>query len=659
MSARTLAWTCFQRHTVAWFARVSQTTHGPDAPERPAEPGRRRSRSGLGWTYILTAVIAWGILIAMGAYVLSPTMADRTTVGGHDWDQMESHRFLVTKTILRFHQFPFWNPYSCGGHSSWGGFESGTVVVSPWLPFYLTMTLPHALRVEIIGSALVSMIGTWLLAGRYTRSAAARALVVVAFAINGRWALQLTAGHTWHLVYGLTPWVLYFYDRAVGAVATLPAPRWRDTVYLGFVLAMMVYAGGIYPLPQTALLVALYGVALAVVTRNVRPIGVGLVAGVIALGLAAPKLLPILEVLARFPRLVDSTEMMDFIGFVQILVAPQQDMTTPAIHVSQWGWHEWGMYIGWTLLVLITLGTILGRGLRESPLKWAGLTALVLGLGAFDPHSPWSELHKLPVFKSQHVPSRWMYPSLLLLATVTASVLERWLRRSGRARAWIEWAMIPALAWIAYDVGSVARQPMTHIFANHVPKVADSVGPFHTEIKIPRELDYAPDYAPPSLPAEMANIGTIDCGTFPGLNVYVRDEDGRVSGLGARGKSDPLYKGEAYIPDGVGHAEIESFSPNRIAVKVTGAQAGEHVVLNQNWDAGWRADGEPVLNWSDTIAAQLHAADATVVFRYRPRTWYPGLALCSLTLGGVAFAYVGRRRGRRRSDAGQVRERRG
>jgi hypothetical protein len=241
-----------------------------------------------------------------------------------------------------------------------------------------------------------------------------------------------------------------------------------------------------------------------------------------------------------------------------------------------------------------------------------------------------------------------MYPSLLMLVTVTASVFERWLRRSGRARPWLEVAMLPALAYIAYDVGSVARQPMMHTFANHMPAVAESMGPFHTEITLPPEYNYAPDYAPPSLPAEMANIGTIACGTFPGLNVYVRDQDGRVSGLGARGKSDPLYRGEAYVPDGVGHAEISSFSPNAIAVRVTGAQAGEHVVLNQNWDAGWKADGQPVMNWADTIATQLHASDSTVVFRYRPRLWYPGLALCAATLGAIGFAYRTRRRQRRR-----------
>jgi hypothetical protein len=102
-------------------------------------------KSRLGWVHLATTILSWLVILGMIGFVLAPTLGDLRTVGGHDWDQMESHRYLVTKTILRFHQFPFWNPYSCGGHPTWGGFETATIVVSPWLPFYLAMTLAHAL----------------------------------------------------------------------------------------------------------------------------------------------------------------------------------------------------------------------------------------------------------------------------------------------------------------------------------------------------------------------------------------------------------------------------------------------------------------------------------------------------------------------------------
>jgi hypothetical protein len=592
-----------------------------------------------GWVLFASTLLVWGIILAMIGWALAPTLVDRDTVGSHDWDQMESHRYLITKTILRFHQFPFWNPYACGGHPNWGGFESGTTVVSPWMPFYLAMTLPHAMRVEVWGSAVLSAVGAWLLAGRFTRSPAARAFVVVAFAVNGRWALQITSGHTWHLAYAWTPWTLYFFDRAA-------APRrgsTRDVLCCAACIAMMVYMGGIYPLPQTIFAVAVYGIFLAALLRSERPLGVGLASGLLALGFAAPKLFPVLEVMRKHPRLVDSTETLDLKAFIDVLTSPDQDMTSAHAGTTQWGWHEWGMYVGWPVVVAVVVGIVFGRGVREQSLKWTGLVLLALGFGTFDPHSPWALLHRVPVFKSQHVPSRWMYPAALVLAAVAAALAERMLRRAGRWRAGLEIAMVVGVAWIARDIATISRQSLSHAFAVKMPRASESVGPFRTEIHLPGELAYTSDWAPPSLSAEIANIGTLDCGTFPAFHNYFRDKDGRIAGLGAHGRSDPAYKGEVFIADGVGSATIASWSPNEVKVEVTGAQAGEHLVLNQNFDEGWSANGESTQNWSDQVATQLHGPASTVVFRYRPPTFIPGILVFALTVGGIVFV-VRRRR---------------
>src|ERR1039458_2008234 len=108
-------------------------------------PPARRLRlpaSALGWVHLVSGVLAALVVVAMVAYVLKPLLVDPHGYGRQDWDQMESHRYLVKKTILRFHEFPFWNPYACGGHPAWAGLESDSVVVAPWLPAYLLLSLP-------------------------------------------------------------------------------------------------------------------------------------------------------------------------------------------------------------------------------------------------------------------------------------------------------------------------------------------------------------------------------------------------------------------------------------------------------------------------------------------------------------------------------------
>jgi hypothetical protein len=605
--------------------------------------------SKLGWVLALAWIPAWVAILWTIYYVLAPTLTDTSTIGQHDWDQMEAHRQLVDKTILHYHQFPFWEPYACGGHPNWGGFESGSMIVSPWLPFYLTMTLPHAMRVEIWGSALISAVGAWLLAGRFTRSPALRALVVVVFAVDGRWGLQIATGHTWHLAYAWMPWALYFYDRAVGADPTRGVPRLRDFVLAGASIAMMVYTGGIYPLPETIFVIALYGSLLAAMQRSFRPVLVGLGCGLLALGLAAPKLLPVLEVMLKHPRLVESDETLDLNALIDVLTSRDQDVTSGHAGVSQWGWHEWGMYVGWAAIVLIILGAALARGTREWALRAVGAFCFVLGLGSFHRYAPWPLLRHVPVFQSQHVPSRWMYPGLLLLLVVTAAALEAGLHRSGWLRGWLEVAALAGMAWIARDVARVARQPITHMFLTKMPTVIDSFGPFHTEQHLPGPLNYEASWAPLSLPAIIANIGTTDCGTFPALHSYFRDWNGNTPGLGARGEGDPRYQGEAYIPDGTGRAELASFTPNQMTVVVHDARPGEHVVLNQNYDAGWSANGSRAINWADAVAAPISSPEQTFVFRYRPVTWWPGLALFVATVAGIVWITVRSRRAVRAS----------
>jgi hypothetical protein len=83
-----------------------------------------------------------------------------------------------------------------------------------------------------------------------------------------------------------------------------------------------------------------------------------------------------------------------------------------------------------------------------------------------------------------------------------------------------------------------------------------------------------------------------------------------------------------------------------MTVVVHDARPGEHVVLNQNYDAGWIANGSRAINWADAVAAPITASEQTFVFRYRPVTWWPSLALFAATVGGLVWIYARSRRRR-------------
>jgi hypothetical protein len=587
-----------------------------------------RPRTALGWVHLATGVLGVvGVLLAI-AYVFQPVLVDPTTFGSHDWDQVETHRYLVTKTIRRFHEFPFWNPYACGGHPAWGGFESDPNVVSPWLPAYVWAPFPLALRIEIVGSTVVGAIGAALLASRFTRSRALQALVAALFVLNSRWTMQIIVGHVWHTAYAWMPWALYFYDRAAGAAPLLGTPRKRDTVLAAFFLAMLVYTGGIYPLPHTAVALVGYAGLLALATRSLVPITRMIECGALGLAFAGPRLLPIMEVLRRFPRLTDSNEWMDLGGLVAMLTAKEQDPWSMPHPVSQWGWHEWGMYVGWGSLVAIVIGAIAARGTRERAIMIVGVVLLALSFGRVSDYAPWPLLHILPVFSSQHVPSRWMLPALLLLACAAAGAAERVFARTGRIRILLELAAVFVVALAVRDLCATVRAPLSRTFGRPGPHVTNPMEEFRTLPQVPPELVYDPgEWAPSTLSAVMANVGSFDCNTFPGFNNYTRDHNGRAPGLGAHAVGDPLYRGEAFVSEGTGTAKVVAFTPNVIDVEVQGAHAGDHVVLNQNWDPGWSANGRSTAALDDCISTTVSEGTQVIRFRYRPKTLWIGVLL--------------------------------
>src|SRR5207249_2628714 len=129
--------------------------------------------------------------------------------------------------------------------------------------------------------------------------------IAVLFALNGRWIHQAAAGHFWHLQYAWLPWTLLFFDRALVDRSV------RDAVISGAFLALTVFMCGIYPVPHAAIILVLYALVIAVLSRRKEPVILLLVTGVTGAGLSAPKLLPVLDLMERVPRKTTSTEIVD------------------------------------------------------------------------------------------------------------------------------------------------------------------------------------------------------------------------------------------------------------------------------------------------------------------------------------------------------------
>jgi len=575
----------------------------------------------------LAGLLGFSTMIAVVLIVMRPWLADTSTFGFHDWDVQTSHRYLVKKSLLEFHEWPLWNPYACGGFPAWGFVEGGTTLVSPWLVGYLALPMSLAIRVEVLGMALLSAFGAYAAASRFTKSHAARVFVAAIWAVNGRWALQAAAGHTWHFAYCFLPWAFFFFERARARPY-----RFQDLAFLGATFAALVYTGGIYPLPHTILSLGLYAAVVSAQEKSARPFFVLGASGILGIGLSAPKLIPMLQVFQKAPRLVPSTEALDLSALFTLLTSRQQAFYDRPARVPAYGWHEWGMYISLPGLLILLLAFVFVQGKREAALKLVGLVLGILGLGAFHPASPWTLLHDyVPVFRSQHVPSRFLYPAVFVLAIVAAAGMGRWIEKASRKRPWLDALLLGLVCVFAFDVAAVAQRPMQAAMWMVPPNNIPQDKPFHFEKGAPFQY-VKRDWAGPMYLAMLGNTGVLECYGAPPFE-----------GHGALAANDPAYRGEVFVLEGQGTARIAEWTLNSATISLEGVSGGALVVYNMNYDPGWRASVGDVENNRDRVAVRVPAGTDRVTLRYRPRGLTGAIFAGLIALVGV---FVGLRRER-------------
>jgi hypothetical protein len=561
-----------------------------------------------------------GLIFASALYTLfAPFFRETSLYGFRDWDDGSSRRYLTVVSLLRYHELPWWNPSWCGGFPAWGHPETANNLVSPYLPLYLAFPIQVAERLEIVFATLTALVFTYLLAGRVTKSASLRALVAIAYAMNGRWIMQIAEGHMWHTQYAWLPLALFFLD------VSLEPGKLRWSVYAGVVLAMTAYMGGIYPLPHTALVFVLYAGMLTIAGRTARPFVSVAIAGAVGVGLAAPKLLAVADMMRLYPRKIDSPEALGLGQLLSTFIDGRGTIEHDPIPMPSWGWYEYGIYVGAWITIAMMIG-VLGPSAsgRGNALRFVGLVFLILGCGSFHPDAPWTLLHKLPSFSSQHVPSRFLMPAVLLLMLAFAALAGRGLDRALANRGWIDLVLLVPVYFIAADVAAVGLQSSSTFFIFKAPVIEPSAE-FHHVTDLPYKYD--PDWRQvgrQQLLAMFANTGVIRCYGAPSELV-----------TGAIAQATPGYRGEAYLVGapgaGAATARVTDWSPNTATVRYEGAAPGTTLVYNMNYDASWRADGRPAESYRGAVATRVTSSAGEVAFRYYPRTLNWGLFICFVT----------------------------
>jgi hypothetical protein len=241
------------------------------------------------------------------------------------------------------------------------------------------------------------------------------------------------------------------------------------------------------------------------------------------------------------------------------------------------------------------------------------------------------------VFKSQHVPSRFLYPAVLILALVAAAGFGRIIDRAGRKGRWIDVGAACVVLFLALDIAKIAQLPMNQSMWMVPP---DNIR--KTEFYFDQEVPYhykKRDWVGPLYLAMLGNRGVINCYGAPPFERR-----------GALARADKKYRGEVFVSEGQGATIVVKRTLNTATLRVEEASENALVVFNMNFDEGWSTSVGTLLNQDNRIAVRLPAGTHEVQLRYRAPNFFLGLFIGLGTL--LASVLIVRQQ--RREEAGQV-----
>lgn len=573
------------------------------------------------WRWIFAGLL----LTIVTPLALSGFWYSTGVLGISDWDYYFSLHESYRRSIVLYHDFPFWNPYTCGGTAGLGDPEFPGLTITFLLE--LLFGIPRGIRLAIFTSVIVGGLGMLALGKKLNLSPSAALLAAIGMSFGSVTLLEITEGHVNVFAAMWIPWIFAAWLRAYREQAVSSATKLinlrlllptRASAWCSFFLALTFLQGGIYLLLYTILafilLILLVGRWRAAVVTTIR-------SGVWAMGIAAVKLLPVLLWLRQFPddAYASSTYTLPWIG--SILFGRYVHGSYILFRQSS-GWHEYGAYVG-VLLVLVALIGLLAH--RRSRLVRAiaigGIAALLLSA---------SGPALRPIFDAMPYLPRSNISRIILFTVIAISLLASF--GLDRLRSWrIGKLLVPlVIGLVAVDLMSLAHQLSKQSFV--LPPVYPLVSPAPSPIAFTAErFDSSGSDIRQTRAYEAARAGY---GTFAYCSVLgpkprvitIQDEsDSRVV----------VAEPEA------AQLELISWSPNKVVVALTTTVPTE-VILNTNEVAGWFVNNKPGYSVNGRVAGQVGPGKHRVVFQYRAPGFKIGLATTILTL--VALGYFLHRR---------------
>ena len=524
-----------------------------------------------------------------------PTFQDANVLNDfRDAQFLSVYENVAVHTVRDFGQFPFWNPYSCGGMSAFANPQAR--FTSPTFLFSLIFGARRGEIATVYLMLLLALEGAFQYARTRSRKALGPFLAAPIFGLAGHFAASYYHGWLQFLSYAMVPWLL---------LGVLHAARGKfgGTVLAAAAAALIVSFGGGYVLAFASVVAGAEVLRTIFEQRNIRVALPTLAMGLpLFLGLSAYRLLPVLETMRTSGRVMAGAPGAAYDRLAEYLASP----LAPGGSGLVGGY----FFVG---VVALSLGALFLTTRRAIvPLIFA-LLLLWLSSGYSATPSAFAALRSLPVFDTLRYPERFLVFFSLFLAEIVALGVDAWFYRSehGRPRARAFATILTALLVGALTYSCVDEITQHERVYSSLQRVA--MPPWtHDTFHQSRGNRWAASFYP------FFERGSIACG-----EAYPVRTSTELRGDLAE---------EQYLNDrGAGSVALKKWSPNELRFHVE-LQRAASLVVNQNWHPGWRANIGRVISDHDLLTVELPAGTHEVTLRFLPRTTIVGLVTTASAL---------------------------
>lgn len=620
------------------------------------------------------------IVLVLGLGILATTgevLRGIERWGNYDWDYFFFQGFSIYRSFFEFGELPFWNPWYMGGVPSVGNFQSH--FPSPWFLLDLLAGPVASIKLKIVAHQVIGVAAMYWMARGFRMSRLASVYVSGTFFFSCWLALRVHTGHLTYLSTAFLPLLVGLFARARSQSKVVSA------FGSGAILALMIFQGGIYDVIFSSFVLSPLTLIWCLQDRSARPLLYAVMVGAWALGFSAVKLFPVVAYMRENPRTtepggtgwrrvmekedgstadaaapqtppatktgvdalakpkkakavprgpVSKLELPKFV--LAIFLGREQRSNSIYFPLQEFGWHEYGAYIGPLAIFLALEGPLLA--FRQTwPWLLIASVCFLTGAGNFSPYAPWTLIHTLPVFKSMHCPSRLLIPCIFTVSIAAGFALDALRAKlAGSHPQWPDVVLGLLVAAALIDSVLVSRYAIKDAFPKE-PPIAQPWPPSIVTIKGEVLGMTIPMFANKCSAAGYEPI-------WPKVWVQISDS------------SD--YHGETYFrPDApnapIGKVELVTWTPNTVTVRATCPTAGS-IVLNRNWNKGWRADAPYSVSTLDgLISSHVEPGEHVIRFVFVPSDFWLGsrVSLVTIALAGtLLFRQIRSRRESSRAE---------